>query len=65
MPGNRHSYRDRAYVECSLVETLEKGDHSIFVGEVVDAGIVQAPEGRPDEVTLTLGDLGEKIFYGG
>ena len=54
-----------AYVECSLVETLEKGDHSIFVGEVVDAGIVQAPEGRPDEVTLTLGDLGEKIFYGG
>ena len=23
-----------AYVECQLVDTIEKGDHSIFVGEV-------------------------------
>lgn len=54
-----------AFVECSLVETIEKGDHSIFVGEVVDAGVAVQPAGRPDDVTLTLKDLGEKVFYGG
>lgn len=54
-----------AYVECRLVETFEKGDHSIFIGEVVDAGLKEAIEGRPDDLTLTLKDLGEKVFYGG
>jgi flavin reductase (DIM6/NTAB) family NADH-FMN oxidoreductase RutF len=54
-----------AYLECRLVETIEKGDHSIFVGEVIDAGLLKAPDGRPDDVTLTLKDLGEKVFYGG
>jgi flavin reductase (DIM6/NTAB) family NADH-FMN oxidoreductase RutF len=54
-----------AYVECKLTETLERGDHSIFVGEVVDAGVAQSPAGRPDDVTLALRDLGEKVFYGG
>lgn len=54
-----------AYVECKLVETVEKGDHSIFIGEVVDAGLKDPIEGRVDDVTLTLKDLGEKVFYGG
>lgn len=54
-----------AFVECSLVETVEKGDHSIFVGEVKGAGITAQPAGRPDDVTLTLKDLGDKVFYGG
>jgi flavin reductase (DIM6/NTAB) family NADH-FMN oxidoreductase RutF len=54
-----------AFVECALVDTVEKGDHSIFVGEVKNAGVAQPPEGRPDDVTLTLKDLGDKIFYGG
>ncbi|MDP7397723.1 MAG: flavin reductase family protein [Lentisphaeria bacterium] len=54
-----------AYVECKLVDTVEGGDHSVMVGEVVDAGVSQPPEGRPDEHTLTLKDLGEKLFYGG
>ncbi len=54
-----------AYVECKLTETLERGDHSIFVGEVVDAGVAQSPAGRPDDVTLALRDLGERVFYGG
>jgi flavin reductase (DIM6/NTAB) family NADH-FMN oxidoreductase RutF len=54
-----------AYIECRLVETVEKGDHSIFVGEVVDAGVASEPDGRPDDVTLTLRDLGDNIFYGG
>jgi flavin reductase (DIM6/NTAB) family NADH-FMN oxidoreductase RutF len=54
-----------AYVECRLVDTLEKGDHSIFVGEVVDAQVRAAIDGRPDDATLWLKDLGEKTFYGG
>jgi flavin reductase (DIM6/NTAB) family NADH-FMN oxidoreductase RutF len=54
-----------AFVECALVETVERGDHSIFIGEVKDAGVAQQPAGRPDDLTLTLRDLGEKIFYGG
>ncbi|MFQ5707826.1 MAG: flavin reductase family protein [bacterium] len=54
-----------AYLECTLIETVEKGDHSIFVGEVVDAGVADAPSGRPDDLTLTLKDLGENVFYGG
>jgi len=54
-----------AYVECRLITTVEKGDHSIFVGEVVDAGVSKAPEGRADDATLWLKELGDKVFYGG
>jgi flavin reductase (DIM6/NTAB) family NADH-FMN oxidoreductase RutF len=54
-----------AYVECALLETIEKGDHSIFVGEVKDAGVAMQPSGRPDDATLAMRDLGEKVFYGG
>ena len=57
--------RAPGYVECSLVETVEKGDHSIFIGKVVDAGVSQPPAGRTDGGTLALGDLGEKVYYGG
>lgn len=54
-----------AYLECKLIDTVERGDHSVFVGEVVDAGVASVPDGRPDDVTLLLKDLGEKTFYGG
>jgi flavin reductase (DIM6/NTAB) family NADH-FMN oxidoreductase RutF len=54
-----------ASVECTLVDTLEKGDHSIFVGEVVAAQVKAEIAGRPDDATLWLKDLGEKTFYGG
>jgi flavin reductase (DIM6/NTAB) family NADH-FMN oxidoreductase RutF len=54
-----------AFVECRLVATVEKGDHSVFVGEVVEAGVSQMPEGRADDATLWLRDLGDKMFYGG
>ena len=54
-----------AFVECRLVATVEQGDHSIFVGEVVEAGVSKAPEGRADDATLWLKDLGDKVFYGG
>jgi len=54
-----------AWLECKLVDTVERGDHSVFIGEVVGAGVRQVPSGRPDLATLWLSDLGEKIFYGG
>jgi flavin reductase (DIM6/NTAB) family NADH-FMN oxidoreductase RutF len=54
-----------AWVECDLVETVERGDHSIFIGQVVDAGLAAPIDGRPDDATLALRDLGEKTFYGG
>ena len=57
--------RAPAFVECRLVDTVERGDHSIVVGEVVDAGGASPPAGRADEATLWLRDLGENIFYGG
>jgi flavin reductase (DIM6/NTAB) family NADH-FMN oxidoreductase RutF len=54
-----------AFVECVLEATVEKGDHSVFVGRVVDAGVSKAPEGRADDASLWLKELGEKVFYGG
>jgi flavin reductase (DIM6/NTAB) family NADH-FMN oxidoreductase RutF len=54
-----------AFLECSLVDTLEKGDHSVFLGEVVGAGVNREVSGRPDGESLALGDLGDTIFYGG
>ena len=54
-----------AFVECRLVDSVERGDHSIFVGEVVEAGLAKTPEGRADDATLWLKELGPSIFYGG
>lgn len=54
-----------AYVECSLEQTVENGDHSIFIGKVVNAVVQKQPDGRADLATLHMADLGEKIFYGG
>jgi flavin reductase (DIM6/NTAB) family NADH-FMN oxidoreductase RutF len=54
-----------AWVECKLVETVERGDHSVFIGEVVEAGLRGAFEGRPDDAVLWLKELGPKVFYGG
>jgi flavin reductase (DIM6/NTAB) family NADH-FMN oxidoreductase RutF len=46
-----------AWFECRVVEENSRGDHTIFVGEVVDAGL------RREEEPLTLRDTG--FFYGG
>jgi flavin reductase (DIM6/NTAB) family NADH-FMN oxidoreductase RutF len=46
-----------AWFECRVVDEIGGGDHTIFVGEVVDAG------SRRDEAPLTLHDTG--FFYGG
>jgi len=55
----------RAYLECSVVEWVERGDHAIVIGEVVEAGVSGEIEGRPDDATLWLKELGDKVFYGG
>ncbi|HSB42043.1 MAG TPA: flavin reductase family protein [Methylomirabilota bacterium] len=57
--------RAPAFFECRLVESVERGDHSVFVGEVVEAGLARSLEGRTDDATLVLKDLGPNVFYGG
>src|SRR5947208_11082516 len=54
-----------AFIECTLEATVEKGDHSVFVGRVVDVGLTKAPEGRAEDATLWLKELGDKVYYGG
>jgi flavin reductase (DIM6/NTAB) family NADH-FMN oxidoreductase RutF len=46
-----------AYFECRVREKVELGDHTVFVGEVVEAGVQR--EGEP----MTLAETGFK--YGG
>jgi flavin reductase (DIM6/NTAB) family NADH-FMN oxidoreductase RutF len=48
-----------AYVECEVRDTLELGDHTLFVGEVVDAGF-HKPEDTP---VLRMEDT--RMNYGG
>ncbi|HEB90695.1 MAG TPA: flavin reductase [Deltaproteobacteria bacterium] len=54
-----------ANVECRLVEVVERGDHHIFIGEVIAAHVKTEPAGRPDEAILEMKDLGDNVFYGG
>ena len=54
-----------AFIECTLEATVEKGDHSVFVGRVVDVGLTKAPDGRAEDATLWLKELGDKVYYGG
>jgi flavin reductase (DIM6/NTAB) family NADH-FMN oxidoreductase RutF len=54
-----------AAVECKIVEVVERGDHHIFIGEVVDAHVHKHPEGRADDAILWMKDLGDNVFYGG
>lgn len=54
-----------AVLECRLVDVVSRGDHSIFVGEIVNAEVRADIEGRPDEASLWLRDLGPRMFYGG
>jgi flavin reductase (DIM6/NTAB) family NADH-FMN oxidoreductase RutF len=54
-----------ACVECKVVEIVERGDHHVVIGEVVEAHVAKQPEGRPDLAILHMADLGENVFYGG
>jgi flavin reductase (DIM6/NTAB) family NADH-FMN oxidoreductase RutF len=46
-----------AWFECRVLDQVARGDHTIYVGEVVGAGV------RRDAEPLTLRDTG--FFYGG
>ncbi|MEN3039310.1 MAG: flavin reductase family protein [Candidatus Kryptonium sp.] len=46
-----------AFFECKVVDKVEKGDHTIFVGEVINAGV------RSEAKPLVMWDTG--WFYGG
>jgi flavin reductase (DIM6/NTAB) family NADH-FMN oxidoreductase RutF len=48
-----------AYVDCEVREQLECGDHTLFVGEVVDAGF------QADEETPVLAMQDTRMNYGG
>ena len=52
-------------VECTVQQVIEMGDHSVVIGEVTEAHLQQAPEGRPDAAILEMKDLGDSVFYGG
>jgi flavin reductase (DIM6/NTAB) family NADH-FMN oxidoreductase RutF len=48
-----------AYIDCELRERLVAGNHTFFVGEVVDAGFFK------DEDTPVLGMNDTRMNYGG
>ena len=48
-----------AFLDCEVRERLEAGDHTVFVGEVVDAGFLK------DEETPVLRMEDTKMNYGG
>ena len=54
-----------ACIECRVAEVIERGDHHIVIGEVVDAHLQKHFDGRPDLETLHMADLGDNVFYGG
>jgi flavin reductase (DIM6/NTAB) family NADH-FMN oxidoreductase RutF len=41
-----------AWFECRVLDEIRRGDHTIFIGEVVDAGV------RSEEDALTIRDAG-------
>jgi flavin reductase (DIM6/NTAB) family NADH-FMN oxidoreductase RutF len=54
-----------AHVECKVTDVVKRGDHTVFVAEVVEARVRAQPPGRADDAILWMKDLGEKVFYGG
>jgi len=46
-----------SWFECQVTDVMDRGDHALILGEVVDAGVHR--EGQP----LTLAETG--LFYGG
>jgi flavin reductase (DIM6/NTAB) family NADH-FMN oxidoreductase RutF len=48
-----------AYLDCTVRDRLEAGDHTFFVGEVVDAGFLA------DEATAVLSMQDTRMNYGG
>ena len=52
-------------LNAGCIDVIEKGDHSIFVGVVVNTVVNKQPETRCDEATLWMLGLGEKVFLRG
>lgn len=52
-------------VEFKVVEVVARGDHHIVIGEAVDVHLANPIEGRADEASLHMNELGENVFYGG
>ena len=52
-------------IESKVAEMIEKGDHHIVVGEVVEDRLSRPPEGRVNAAVLEIKDLGDNVFYGG
>jgi flavin reductase (DIM6/NTAB) family NADH-FMN oxidoreductase RutF len=52
-------------VECRVTDVIERGDHHVVVGEVVEAHLNKPFAGRPDAAILEMKDLGDNVFYGG
>ncbi len=46
-----------AWFECRATDFVERGDHTVVVAEVIDAGV------RRESAALTLAECG--VFYGG
>ena len=44
---------------------MERGDHHIVVGEALEVHAASQIEGRSDDATLHMRDLGDNVFYGG
>ena len=51
-----------AALECKVTSIVEQGDHHIIVGEVTEAHLPKAIEGRPDRAILEMKDLGDNVF---
>jgi flavin reductase (DIM6/NTAB) family NADH-FMN oxidoreductase RutF len=49
-----------AFIECTVVNTMELGSHDLFIGEVVDAGFHDGREGTP---VASMSDT--RMKYGG
>ena len=54
-----------AWIECHVEAAIEGADHTAFIGQVLSAGVRTEPEGRADDATLWMKDLGDAVFYGG
>jgi len=46
-----------AYMDCKLVKTIDTGDHTVFVGEILDANTIE------DSIPMTSLDYG-KVYIG-
>src|SRR6266576_975853 len=53
-----------AAVECKVTSIVEQGDHHIVVGEVTEAHLPKAIDGRPDGAILEMKDLGDIVYDG-